>query len=249
LRVFITGASSGIGRALALHYGARGAFLGLVARRAAELESLIGDDKAAAYSIDVRDGAAMTTAANAFIARYGVPDIVIANAGVSVGTQSASREDIDAFQAVIDTNLVGMAKTFQPFLAPMCAARNGTLVGVASIAGVRGVPGAGAYSSSKAAAINYLESLRVELRGSGVRVVTLMPGFIDTPMTQLNPFSMPFLISAEDAARRIARIIARAPRTAVIPWPMAAVARLLRWAPDWLYDAFAAHAPRKPRHR
>jgi short-subunit dehydrogenase len=249
LRVFITGASSGIGRALAFHYGARGAFLGLVARRAAELESLIGDDKAAAYSIDVRDGAAMTAAANAFIARYGVPDIVIANAGVSVGTHSTSGEDIDTFQAVIDINLLGMVKTLQPFVAPMCAAGSGTLVGIASIAGVRGVPGAGAYSSSKAAAINYLESLRVELRGSGVRVVTLMPGFIDSAMTRSNPYPMPFIISAEEAARRIARIIARAPRTAVIPWPMAIVARLLRWAPGWLYDAFAAHAPRKPRHR
>ena len=251
MRVFITGASSGIGRALALHYAASGASLGLVARRAGELESLIGvigGDKGAAYPIDVRDAAAMAAAARAFIGRYGVPDIVVANAGVSAGTQSASREDIDTFQAVIDINLLGMVKTFQPFIGPMCAAGSGTLVGIASLAGVRGVPGAGAYSSSKAATINYLESLRVELRGSGVRVVTLKPGFIDTAMTQPNPYRMPFIISAEEAARRIARIVARAPRTAVIPWPMAVVARLLRWAPGWLYDALAARAPRKPRH-
>ena len=251
-RVFITGASSGIGRSLALHYGARGVLLGLVARRVRELDDLIaelGAGTAVAYPIDVRDAAAMNEAACAFITRCGVPDIVIANAGVSVGTLSEGREDVDTFQAVIDVNLIGMVKTFQPFVMPMRAAASGTLVGIASVAGVRGLPGAGAYSSSKAAAINYLESLRIELHGSGVSVVTLIPGFIDTPMTRSNPYSMPFIIGADAAARRIARIIARAPRAAVIPWQMAIVARLLRWMPCWLYDALAARAPRKPRQR
>jgi NAD(P)-dependent dehydrogenase (short-subunit alcohol dehydrogenase family) len=250
VRVFITGASSGIGRALALHYARSGASLGLTGRRENALRALIdalGSDKAASYTVDVRDSAAMRDAARDFTTRFGTPDIVIANAGISHGTRTGEPEDIDAFQAIIDTNLVGIVKTFQPFIAPMCARGQGKLVGIASVAGVRGLPGAGAYSSSKAAAINYLESLRVELQGSGVKVVTVMPGFIDTAMTRANPYPMPFIIGADDAARRIARIIERAPRVAVTPWPMAIVARALRWTPDWLYDVLTRNAPRKPR--
>jgi len=250
VRVFVTGASSGIGRALALHYGRRGAILGLAARRKALLQTLIdelGNDRAVAYQVDVRDGTAMNEAARDFIARHGVPDIVIANAGISRGTLSDKAEDTEAFQAVIDINLVGLAKTFQPFIAPLRAAGGGKLVGIASVAGIRGLPGAGAYSASKAGAINYLESLRVELQGFGIEVVTVMPGFVDTPMTQANPYPMPFIINAEDAARRIARIIAKGSRTAVVPWPMAIAARVLRWTPGWLYEAIATRAPRKPR--
>jgi NAD(P)-dependent dehydrogenase (short-subunit alcohol dehydrogenase family) len=250
VRVYITGASSGIGRALALHYGRNGALLGLTGRREAALQSLVaelGAGKAAAYAIDVRDSMAMDAAARDFMARFGVPDIVVANAGISRGTLSESREDIETFRAVIETNLIGMVNTLQPFVAPMRASGRGKLVGIASVAGVRGLPGAGAYSASKSAAITYLESLRVELHGSGVRVVTVIPGFIDTPMTAVNPYPMPFVIGADDAARRIARVIARAPSQAVIPWPMAVVARILRWMPNWLYDGIAKRAPRKPR--
>ena len=250
MRVYITGASSGIGRALAQHYRRDGAFLGLTARRESVLQSLVaelGAENAVAYAIDVRDGTAMSNAANDFIARFGVPDIVIANAGISRGTLSDGRNDIETFAAVIDTNLIGVVNTLQPFIASMRTMGRGKLVGIASVAGIRGLPGAGAYSASKAAAINYLESLRVELYGSGIRVVTVLPGFIDTPMTQVNPYSMPFIIGVEDAARRIARVIARAPRKAVIPWPMAIAARVLRWTPDWLYDSIARRAPRKPR--
>ena len=250
MRVFITGASDGIGRALALHYARGGATLGLTGRRESALQSLIeelGRDKAVAYAVDVRDGASMRRAALDFMERFGVPDIVIANAGISRGTQADRAEDIEAFQAVIDTNLVGIVKTFQPFIAPMRAAHAGKLVGIASVAGVRGLPGAGAYSASKAAAINYLESLRVDLQGDGIEVVTVMPGFVDTAMTRANPYPMPFIVSAEDAARRIARRIAKAPRVTVVPWPMAIVARVMGCIPGWLYDAVARHAPRKPR--
>ena len=250
MRVFITGASSGIGRALAVHYARSGAALGVTARRADALQSLIDElgvrDKALAYAIDVRDDSAMADSARDFVARCGAPDIVIANAGISRGTRSDNHEDIATFRAVIDTNLIGMVNTLQPFVAPMRAVGHGTLVGIASVAGVRGLPGAGAYSASKSAAITYLETLRVELQGSGIRVVTVMPGFIDTPMTQSNPYPMPFIIGAEEAARRIARIIAKAPRVAVTPWPMAIVACLLRWTPGWLYESVAKHAPRKP---
>jgi len=126
-------------------------------------------------------------------------------------------------------------------------AGGGTLCGIASVAGLRGVPGAGAYSASKAAAISWLESLRTELAGSGVSVVTICPGYIDTPMTQVNKYAMPFIISAEDAAGRFAAAIAAKRRLVVIPWQMAIISTLLRALPGWLYDRLAARAPRKPR--
>lgn len=249
MRVFITGGTSGIGRALAAHYVACGAHVGVCGRREQSLRALAAElgPRLAVYRADVRDAQAMREAAQAYMAEPGVPDIVIANAGVSHGTLTGESADVAAFQDIIDTNVVGVVKTFQPFIEPMIGAGHGTLVGIASVAGVRGLPGAGAYSASKAAAINYLESLRVELRSSGVRVVTLMPGYIDTPMTRGNPYPMPFLLTPEDAARRFARVIAARTPVAVIPWQMAIVARVLRWIPARLYDPALARFPRKPR--
>lgn len=249
LRVFITGASSGIGIALAREYAARGAILGLAARRGDALQALASElgTPCHLYALDVRDHPALAAAGADFIAHAGVPDIVVANAGVSIGTLTEAEEDLASFRAVIDTNLLGMAHTFQPFVAAMRAAGRGRLVGIASVAGIRGLPGAGAYCASKAAAIAYLESLRVELRGSGVRVVTLAPGYIATPMTAKNPYPMPFLMPADQAARSMARAIDRGARFAVMPWQMGLVARLLRLLPRPLFDALFARAGRKPR--
>jgi short-subunit dehydrogenase len=248
-RVIITGASSGIGAALAQHYARRGAALGLIARRRAGLTQLAAQLSVPVhvYPVDVRDAPALQAAAADFISRHGSPDIVIANAGISTGTLTEFAGDIPAFQDVIDVNVVGIVKTFQPFLAAMRAAGHGALVGIASIAGYRGLPGAAAYSASKAAAISYLESLRVELRGSGVKVITVCPGYIATAMTAQNPYPMPFLLSADAAARKIAGIIDRGKTYAVIPWQMAIVARILRVGPNWLYDRLFGNAPRKPR--
>jgi NAD(P)-dependent dehydrogenase (short-subunit alcohol dehydrogenase family) len=203
--------------------------------------------RVATYAGDVRDPEALARAAADFLARFGVPDVVIANAGVSRGTLTEHAEDLHAFRAVFDTNVLGTVHTFHPFLAPMRAARRGTLVGIASIAGFRGLPGAGAYSASKAAAITYLESLRLELVGSGVAVVTICPGYVATPMTAKNPYRMPFLTAPDKAARLIARAIERKKRFYVLPWPMAVVGRALRWLPRPLFDAAFARAPRKPR--
>ena len=191
----------------------------------------------------------MAAAAKAFVARFGAPDVVIANAGISRGTSTDHVDDLATFRDVLDTNVVGLVNTFQPFVAPMRAARRGTLVGIASIAGFRGLPGSGAYSASKAAAIAYLESLRVELRGSGVSVVTVCPGYVDTPMTEGNPYPMPFLMDPDAAARSIARAVARRKRFHVLPWPMAVLGRVFRALPRPLYDRMFANAPRKPRGR
>jgi len=288
LKVVITGASSGLGLALARHYLERGAIVAACARRADLLQSLATEfpGQVQCYALDVCDATAVQQAADDFMARHGVPDIVIANAGVSVGTLTEFAEDTDAFQQVMDINVLGMVKTFQPFVTAMrgtagcrtpspqssdgttshstkpasgqdagypTSGRGGkrekhfTLVGIASVAGFRGLPGAGAYSASKAAAITYLESLRVELRGSGVKVVTICPGYIKTSMTAINPYPMPFILEADEAARRIANAIARQTSFAVIPWQMGMVGVLLKLLPRWLYDRLFAHAPHKPR--
>ncbi|MGZ5090585.1 MAG: SDR family oxidoreductase [Burkholderiales bacterium] len=249
MRVFVTGASSGLGRALAVRYAARGATLGLVARRRSELEALALESKAlhAIYALDVRNADALRQAAADFVSRHGCPDVVIANAGVSTGSAAERPEDLEVLREVIDINVMGVANTLQPFVACMRAAGQGRLVGIASVAGYRGLPGAGAYSASKAAAISYLESLRVELYGSGVHVCTVSPGYVATPMTSRNPYRMPFILEADEAARRIMRVIEQGRRHAVIPWQMAIVARVLRAMPDALYDRLFARAPRKPR--
>jgi len=248
-RVVITGASSGIGAALARHYAQQGAVLGLISRRASALEQLAASlpTPCALYPLDIRDGAALPAAAHDFTVRHGCPDIVIANAGISVGTLNEYAEDLAVFSEVLELNVLGIARTFQPFVGCMRERGQGALAGIASVAGYRGLPGGGAYCASKAAAIAYLESLRVELRGSGISVTTVSPGYVATPMTDNNPYPMPFLMSADQAAARIAGLIRRGTAYAVIPWQMALVAGALRVMPNWLYDRLFANAPRKPR--
>jgi len=249
LRVVISGASSGLGLALAQHYLQQGAHVAACARRAGLLQTLSEQfpGQVYCYPLDVRDAAALQAAAHDFITRAGVPDIVIANAGVSSGTLTEYAEDIHAFQQVMDINVMGAVKTFQPFLSAMRNAGSGTLVGVASVAGFRGLPGAGAYSASKGALISYLESLRAELYGSGVSVVTLCPGYIETPMTAINPYAMPFILRSDVAARRIARVIKARKSFAVVPWQMGLVGSLLKLLPNWLYDWIFSKAKHKPR--
>ena len=255
--VFITGASSGIGRALAEHYAANGATLGLAARRGEQLEALaaslsaLGAARVSCYPLDVADAPALSAAAQDFIARHGAPDIVVASAGVSSGTLTECPEDLAAIRRIFDINVYGMAATFSPFIAAMRGAvgsgRAGRLVGIASVAGIRGLPGAEAYSASKAATIAYLESLRLEMRAYGIKVVTIAPGYIATPMTAVNPYRMPFLLPAAEAARRFARAIERGTSYTVIPWQMGVVAKILRLLPNAVYDRLFSNAPHKPR--
>ena len=249
LRVFITGASSGLGAALVRHYGKQGAQLGMVARSTDKLAILAAQFPGSAiYPLDVRDHQAMQTAAADFIACFGVPDVVIAAAGISVGTLTEYATDLEVFQAVLDINVIGMVATFQPFVAAMRNTRSGVLAGIASVAGIRGLPGGSAYSASKAAAITYLESLRVELHNSGVAVTTISPGYIVTPMTAVNPYRMPFILQADVAATKIARAIAQRRRYVTLPWQMALVAWVLNRLPRTLYDRLFYRAPRKPRN-
>lgn len=250
--LYVTGASSGIGQALAARYYRAGYRLALVARREAELLAWVGRQgydpaRVAVYAADVRDVASITAAGRACIAAQGVPDVVIANAGISIGIDTAVLEDIEVMRAVYETNNIGMAATFQPFIAPMRARRSGTLVGIASVAGIRGLPGHGAYCSSKAAVISYCESLRGELRDAGVRVVTIGPGYVATPLTRQNRYRMPFLLQPEEFADRAYRAIGSGVSYRIIPWQMAVVTKLMRVLPNAVFDRLLAGRPRKHR--
>ncbi len=249
MNVFITGANSGIGMALAREYAAQGATLGLLARRRDALDAFNAElgGQHFTYGADVRDRAALHAAINDFIARAGTADIVIANAGISVGNLTSELDDFDDTRAVFETNVLGLVATFEPFIATMRHTGGGQLVGIASVAGVRGLPGGGAYSASKSAVKTYCESLRNEVRRDGIVVTTISPGYVKTPLTAGNPYRMPFLLTPEEFARRAVKAIARRPRSVVIPWQMGIVAWLMRLMPDWLFDRFAEGAPRKPR--
>ncbi len=250
--VFITGASSGIGQALALRFYQAGYQLALVARRTAEIQSwatahAIGADSYQIYSADVSDVDSIVAAGKACMAVQGVPDVVVANAGISIGMDTAVRGDIGVMAQTFATNNIGLAATFHPFIDAMVQRGSGALVGIGSVAGIRGLPGHGAYSSSKAAVISYCESLRGELRPTGVKVVTLSPGYIDTPLTRQNRYAMPFLMQPDAFANKAFAAIEAGASYRVIPWQMGVVAKLLRLLPNAWFDRALAGRPRKHR--
>lgn len=245
--VFITGASSGIGEALAVRFAFPGRVLGLLARRADELDrvAIRCRERGATvwtFPVDVRDAQAVHRAGRAFRAEAGRVDAVIANAGVSRRDNDGT--DSERSREVIETNLLGVIHTFEPFMAEMERAGAGSLVAVSSVAGFRGLPNAGAYSASKAAVNTWMESLRVRLRGR-VHVMTVCPGFVDTPMTATNRFRMPWLLTADDAAARIERGMARRTRVLVFPAPMRWLMACLRVIPSGLYEPVASWALRR----
>lgn len=249
---YITGASSGIGQALAQRYAQAGFRLALLARRTAELQTWVDQQgwdaaRCCVYHADVADVDSIVGAGQACLAQQGLPDVVIANAGISVGMDTAEREDLDVMAKTFATNNIGLAATFQPFVAPMAARGSGRLVGIASVAAIRGLPGHGAYCASKAAVVAYCESLRGELRSSGVKVVTLLPGYVDTPLTQENRYAMPFLLSPATFADRAFLAIEAQTSYRVIPWQMGVVAKLLRMLPNPLFDKVLAGRARKHR--
>jgi short-subunit dehydrogenase len=235
--------------ALAKEFSHEDVVLGLLARRKERLDRLANDLAADVYvyAADVDDSLTMRSAAEAFIQSAGIPDLVIANAGVSSGTLTSESKDQVVFEQIMRTNVMGMVHTYQPFVEAMRMRGSGTLVGISSIAGFRGIPGSGAYSASKAAATAYLESLRVELSSSGVNVLTVCPGYIKTPMTDVNSFYMPFLMDAARAARSIRKAIVKKKRFHVLPWQMSLVGFFLRLIPRCIYDPLMRRAPRKPK--
>ena len=250
--VFITGASSGIGQALAWRFYQAGYSLALVARRTEETlawaQSMnIQSDRYKIYSADVSVVDSIVAAGQACLAQQGVPDVVIASAGISVGVDTAERGDIDVMVKVLATNTVGTAATFHPFIEPMTRRGSGALVGIGSVAGIRGLPGHGAYCASKAGVISYCESLRGELRSCGVKVVTICPGYIDTPLTRKNRYSMPFPMQVDNFAAKTVQAIEAGVTYCVIPWQMGVVAKLMRLLPNWLFDRLLTGRPRKRR--
>ncbi len=250
--VFITGASSGIGQALAARYAKAGWRLALSARRVGELESWarsqgLGPERCIAYAADVQQIDSIVGAGQRCIAAQGVPDVVIASAGVSVGMDTEVREDLDMMRDMFELNNVGTAATFHPFLAAMRVRGSGALVGIASVSAIRGLPGHGAYCASKAAVVAYCESLRGECRGSGVKIVTIVPGYVATPLTAGNTYGMPFKLNADEFAERAFRAIDAGVSYRVIPWQMGVIAKLMRLLPNPLFDKLFAGRGRKKR--
>lgn len=254
--VYITGASSGIGQALAKQYLLQGDRVIMIARRQQEMQQWCEQEGFARknyiiYKADVRDVDSITAVGRQCIDEMGVPDVVIAAAGVSIGVDTEIFSDIEVMRKLYETNVIGVMATFHPFITPMKARGTGQLVGIASVGGIRGLAGHGAYCSSKAAVISYCESLRLEMHhatgAKGVSVLTVLPGFVATPLTQHNPYEMPFMLTAQEFARSAVRVIDQNKSYAVIPWQMGLVAKGLRVMPNFLFDRLFSGRKRKPR--
>lgn len=245
--VFLTGASSGIGEALAIAMAAKGARVGLLARRenllkeiATKCEAAMG--KARYFACDVVDSDAVHDAANKFRDEFGHIDLMIANAGIS----GKSRETRDllpsAVKQVIDTNLMGAVNAVHAVLPQMVERGSGQLVAISSLAGIRGLPKSAAYSSSKAAMTAFFESVRLDVASKGVDVTIIQPGFIRTPLTAGREAKMPFLMDLDDAIPHFIRAIEHKKKFAAFPWQLGTVVRLGKVMPVWLYDRIAGRA-------
>lgn len=245
-RVLITGASSGLGRGLAEVYGASGAHVGLIARREDLLHEVGGavverGGRSSLYVADVTDTVAMERAVRDFAHDAGGLDVVIANAGVGEG-RTTERFDARRVTEVLQVNVVGLTNTLLPAIPVMKRAGAGTLVGMASVAGYRALPGSLAYSASKGFVMTFMEGLALELHGTGVHAMSICPGFVRTPLTDENDFHMPFLIECDDAVARMKRAIDAQKTRFTFPLPMALAAQLLRVLPS---SVLRRVAPRK----
>jgi short-subunit dehydrogenase len=234
----VTGASSGIGRSLARELASQGCLVGLVARRrdllaelAAEIEGKGG--KAAFAAADVSERAETLAAIHEVAAKLGPVDLLIANAGVGAPTL-LDPVNIAEVEKMFKVNVFGMIYAIEAVLPDMLRRRQGHLAAVSSLAAYKGLPGESGYSASKAAVNVYLEGLRIQLRNRGIAVTALCPGFVKTPMTEVNDFHMPFLLEADEAARRMLRALARRRKVYNFPWPMALLMKLTAWLPDWI---------------
>jgi short-subunit dehydrogenase len=234
----ITGASSGIGFALAKELARQGCKVGLVARREESLAGLAGEitqagGAAAFAAADVGDRAQTVQAIRTVAGRLGPPDLLVANAGVGAPT-TLTPFNVGDIEKMFRVNVLGVVYSIEAVLPDMLARKKGHIAAVSSLAGYKGLPGESGYTSSKAAVNNFMEGLRIQLRDQGIAVTTICPGFVRTPMTDVNEFHMPWLIEADEAARRIVRALARRKKVFNFPWQTTLLMKATRWLPDWI---------------
>jgi short-subunit dehydrogenase len=234
----LTGASSGIGRELAKELAREGYRIGLVARRREELEKLAGELREAGgvadiEVADVADRQTLVSAIERLAERLGPVDLLVANAGLGTPTR-LDPMNVEEIEQVIRVNLLGVVYALEAVLPAMLKRGSGHIAATASLAAYKGFPGQAAYCASKAAVMRFLESLRIELRGTGIHVTTICPGFVRTPMTAAHPFRMPFLLDADEAARRVARALRRRKKVFNFPWQTERLVKLCYWIPDWI---------------
>ncbi|HEX8493092.1 MAG TPA: SDR family NAD(P)-dependent oxidoreductase [Pyrinomonadaceae bacterium] len=238
--VFITGASSGIGRALAIEVGKRGAAVGLLARRADALRELVVEveqagGRAVALPADVRDAADVRAAADELRARFGHVDVLVANAGIATTGHITDVRGEDVAE-VMSINVVGAANSVAAVLPEMVKRGSGQLVAISSLSAYRGLPKSAVYCASKAALSAFFESVRVDLRGTGIDVTIIHPGFIKTPLTAGRKAQMPYLMELDDATKKIIHAIEARRRSYAFPWQLASIVRAAMLFPIPLYD-------------
>ncbi len=246
----ITGASSGIGWALARTLAAEGCKVGLVARRREQLTDLATEiEKAGGTSaFAVADVAERTEAIEAIrevSSRLGPVDLLIANAGVGAPT-TIEPFNVGDVEKMFRVNVLGVVYSLEAVLPQMLQRRRGHLAAISSIAAYKGLPSESGYTSSKAAVNVFMDGLRVQLRQKGIAVTTICPGFVKTPMTEVNEFKMPWLLTADQAAKRIVRALKRKRKVYNFPWQMALFMKFARWAPDWLVERMMQTYNEKP---
>jgi short-subunit dehydrogenase len=236
----VTGASSGIGWALARALAGEGCKVGLVARRREQLADLAAQIEKSGGTVafacaDVAEREQAVAAIREVGGRLGPVDLLIANAGVGAPT-TVEPFNVGDVEKMFRVNVLGMVYALEAVLPQMLERRRGHLAAVSSIAAYKGLPGESGYTASKAAVNVFLDGLRVQLRSKGIAVTTICPGFVKTPMTEVNEFKMPWLLSADEAAHRIVRALKRKRKVYNFPWQMALLMKFARWAPDWLVE-------------
>ena len=249
-RAVITGACGGLGQSLARQLLGSGAQVALVGLNHPPLEALqaLAPERCRIYTPDVSNAQAMQAMAADCLQHWGAPDLVVANAGVAGGFETSDPVDLAVMRRMLEINLLGVATTFQPFLQAMLdSQRPGALVGVASVAGWRGMPGNGAYCASKAGLIAYLQSLRAELRPTRLTVHTISPGYLRTALTAGNTFAMPGLLGPDEAARDLLRGVAQGREHIVLPRHIGWLSQALSLLPARWHDRILLGQPRKPR--
>lgn len=234
----VTGASSGIGWALAKELAFQGCKVGLVARRLDKLEVLAQEIQraggtAATSAADVGERGDIVTAIGKLAVQLGPVDLLVANAGVGYPTLLEPL-NVEQVEQMVRVNLLGVVYSIEAVLPGMLERRRGHLAAVSSLGGYMGLPGESGYCATKAAVNTYMDGLRIHLRGRGISVTTLCPGFVRTPMTAPNKFHMPWLIDADDAAKRMVRALRQRRKVYNFPWQTSLLMKAARWLPDWI---------------